>query len=204
MRRSRHSALTERTNRSACALQFGAQNGVLMTRTADVSSSCRTAALHLRWRSQIRNRCAQSTPSLASVSSRTICRMKASIRMWCRADDADAPRLQFDDKQRVMRDEAASRPDLRHEEICRDVHANAPARRSATMSAAQGSAGRRAASGSWQWSTAPRGDRDSLPRLGCACSPNSDSRSPFARRAGESPGAREAGQADASGTSISG
>jgi hypothetical protein len=77
IRRSRHSSLIERTSRSAYALQFGARNGVRMTRTRDASSSARTLALHFRSRSQIRYRRSLSTPSVALVSSRTICRMKA-------------------------------------------------------------------------------------------------------------------------------
>ena len=52
-------------------LQLGAQNGVRITRTLDVSSSCRTALLHFRSRSQIRKRDPSSTPS-ASVRWRPV------------------------------------------------------------------------------------------------------------------------------------
>ena len=44
--------LTERTNRSACALQFGALGGVRTTRTPAVKSHCSTALLHFGSRSQ--------------------------------------------------------------------------------------------------------------------------------------------------------
>jgi hypothetical protein len=71
-------SLTDRTKRSACALQFGARNGVRITRTPDVSSSSRTARLHFRSRSQVKTRCPSSTPSSAAVSWRTTWRTKAS------------------------------------------------------------------------------------------------------------------------------
>ena len=66
---SRHSFLTDRTKRSACALQFGARNG-LWSR-AHVSSNSRTARLHFRSRSQIKTRSPSSTPSPGAVSWRT-------------------------------------------------------------------------------------------------------------------------------------
>jgi hypothetical protein len=51
--RSRHSSLVERTNRSACALQFGARNGVGIIRTPAEARTRSTAAFHFRSRSQI-------------------------------------------------------------------------------------------------------------------------------------------------------
>jgi hypothetical protein len=62
--RFRHSSLTDRTNRSACALQCGGRNGVRMMSTPDVASRCRTPGLHFRSRSQIRKPGPPSTPSL--------------------------------------------------------------------------------------------------------------------------------------------
>ena len=50
--RLRHSSFTDRTNRSACALQFGAHGGVRTTRTPVVASHCPTALLHFGSRSQ--------------------------------------------------------------------------------------------------------------------------------------------------------
>ena len=110
IRRSRHFCLTERTNCSACALQFEARNGVLMTRTPDVSSRCRTAGLHFRSQSQIKKRPSWSRPSLASVSWHKIWSMNASC--GCGADDADAPRVQFNHEHGLVREPArgASRP----------------------------------------------------------------------------------------------
>ena len=79
--------LFERTNRSAWALQFGARNGVCTTRTPAVSSRCRTAALHLRSRSQIRKRWPTRAPSTVSVKWRAIWSMNASSGQgWSRRD----------------------------------------------------------------------------------------------------------------------
>jgi hypothetical protein len=47
------SSLIEGTNRSACALQLGARNGVRITRTPAVARKGSTAALHFRSRSHI-------------------------------------------------------------------------------------------------------------------------------------------------------
>jgi hypothetical protein len=54
--RCRRSSFTERTNRSACALQFGALGGVRTTRTPAVKSHCSTALLHFGSRSQTKTR----------------------------------------------------------------------------------------------------------------------------------------------------
>ena len=49
------------------------------------------------------------------------------VRIWRRAEDPESTRVQFDDKQRVICDDAADSPDLCREKIRRD--GRAPIRR---------------------------------------------------------------------------
>jgi hypothetical protein len=60
------------------------------------------------------------------------------VRMRRTGDDLDAPRVEFDHEDRVVRDEAAERPHLGREEVRR--HERSPMRSCATTSAARRSA----------------------------------------------------------------
>jgi hypothetical protein len=92
--------LIERTNRSACALQLGARYGVWITRTPDVSSRCRTPVLHIRSQSQIRKHRSWRTPSRVGRVPSDL-HYEGLVRIQRRADDVDAPRVQFNHKDCV-------------------------------------------------------------------------------------------------------
>ena len=116
--RSRHSSLIDRTNRSACALQFGARNGVRMIRTPSCSrnSSTPTAPLPIAIADQyasVRQDAINRIRQVAhGLSDEGFIRVRGAGHM-------DAPRRQLENEQGVLRHRSARGPDLRRERVCR-------------------------------------------------------------------------------------
>jgi hypothetical protein len=179
--RLRHSSLIDRTKRSACALHFGAWNGVCTTPHAGVLQ-------------HVAQRCA---PLLIPVADQHAAAGKHSlvggrhcpaglgheglVGMWRTADDLHAARGELNHEERGERHPPAPRPHLRREENPRQQsRPTAPAETNSTRSAAWALEDCPALSRSGRWSSAPRdGPRSSGPRPS-ACSPRLDSLRPSA------------------------
>ena len=116
--RSRHSSLTDRTNRSAYALQFGAHGGVRATLTPAVASHCSTAPLHFGSRSHSNSRPSDNRTIFPAASRKTL-NHEGLVRMWRASDHLHPPRPHLQQKRHVIRHQTATGPDLGGEKVGR-------------------------------------------------------------------------------------
>src|SRR5216684_480181 len=153
----------------------------------------RKVALHFVSRSQMKIRCPLSTPSSADVSTRATWPMNASP--GCGVDPTRCTaRLEFDDKERVVRDQAADGPHLGREEVCGDDRAPMGGeKRTPGHRALRHGANPLAPEDWWRSWIGRRDGQDSSTPPGSCGSPTSDSPVPSGRSTGGSRGARPVG-----------
>ena len=179
--RWRHSSFTDRTNRSACALQFGAPGGVRSTRTPAVESHCSTALLHFGSRSQTRilPLCRRASDSLLTDRRHWMTNASSGYGVeprTCTRRDCNSIRnaVAYVTSPRVVHTSVVKKSaatsagqcactNVRHG-VARCLPAECHARAAHVRS-----------------SSDPRGAQRSSTRPESVCSPTSDSRSPFER-----------------------
>ena len=128
IRFARHSSFTDRTQRSAYAFRFGLRGGNRTGLTPPSRTASSNAGQYLPSRSCIRDRWLARPPTSAHREVPRDLGHPAFVREGGYSRDLDPTRRHMDDKQDVIRHQAARRPHLGREEIRRRQYLASPGR----------------------------------------------------------------------------